>query len=85
MKHFRAFLTLKLLLLESQKLKKHNYPLTEREQQVLKVVAKGNANRETAQELEISTETVKKHLKKIYSKLEVRNKIEALNKMKMWL
>lgn len=69
--------------MESRELKKQDYSLTEREQQVLKLVAKGNANRETAQELEISPETVKKHLRNIYSKLEVRNKIEALNKLKI--
>jgi DNA-binding NarL/FixJ family response regulator len=59
------------------------HTLTSREQEVLSLAAKGNANRETAAQLEISTETVKKHLKNIYSKLNVRNKIEAMNKIQI--
>ena len=71
------------MLVETAKLITENFSLTQRELEVLLLAAKGNANRETAQLLQISTETVKKHLKNIYSKLDVRNKIEALNKVKI--
>ena len=36
-----------------------------------------------AVQMEVSHETVKMHLKNIYRKLEVQNKIEALKKVKL--
>jgi DNA-binding NarL/FixJ family response regulator len=55
--------------------------LSEREIEILKSLKKGYYNKEVSMELRISVETVKKHLNNIYSKLEVRNKTEALNKL----
>ncbi len=55
--------------------------LTTRELEVLGLVKFGNPNKAIAQKLNISAETVKKHLQNIYEKLEASNKIEALNKM----
>lgn len=52
-------------------------PLTEREQEVLQLVASGLTNPEIADLLVISTETVKKHASHIYSKLGVANRTEA--------
>jgi DNA-binding NarL/FixJ family response regulator len=52
--------------------------LTEREVEVLKLVAKGSSNKQVADDLCISVDTVKNHLKNIYKKLDVRNKIEAI-------
>ncbi|MBI1780212.1 MAG: response regulator transcription factor [Sphingobacteriales bacterium] len=54
--------------------------LTSREIEVLKTLRKGLYYKEVGNELHISTETVKKHLRNIYSKLDVRNKTEAFNK-----
>lgn len=60
-----------------------NSLLSLREKEVLELVAKGLLYKEIAIKLEISTETVKKHLKNIYQKLHVQNKVEALNKFRL--
>jgi LuxR family maltose regulon positive regulatory protein len=52
-------------------------PLTEREQEILELIAVGLTNREIAEQLVISPETVKKHAGNIYSKLGVHNRTEA--------
>ena len=54
--------------------------LTDREKQILDLLAKGFLYKEIAAELDISYETVKKHIQNIYEKLQVQNKVEALNK-----
>jgi two-component system, NarL family, response regulator LiaR len=51
--------------------------LTEREIEVLQLVAQGRSNSDVAQELFITTKTVKYHLSSIFSKLSVRNRTEA--------
>ncbi|MEO7984621.1 MAG: response regulator transcription factor [Bacteroidota bacterium] len=58
--------------------------LTDREKEILEHAAKGLMYKEIAKELAITHETVKRHLKNIYSKLQVQNKIEAINKFKSW-
>ena len=55
-------------------------PLSERELEVLRLVAAGHANREIAQSLQIATSTVKKHVGNILSKLGVRNRTRAAAK-----
>jgi DNA-binding NarL/FixJ family response regulator len=52
-------------------------PLTEREEQVLRSVARGRTNHEVGAELHISLSTVKTHLASIQSKLGVRNRVEV--------
>jgi DNA-binding NarL/FixJ family response regulator len=54
--------------------------LSIREKEVLEFLAKGLLYKEIADKLGVSHETVKKHLKNIYQKLHVQNKIEALKK-----
>ena len=53
-------------------------PLTNREIEVLKKLAKGLSNNKIANSLFISTETVKKHLSNIYRKLKVDNRHQAV-------
>ena len=55
--------------------------LTERENEVLQLVATGIGFQEVADKLILSKHTVKKHLKNIYAKLHVNNKMEAVNKL----
>lgn len=52
--------------------------LSEREQEVLAMVATGSANKVIARSLAISAETVKWHLKNIFLKLQVGNRMQAL-------
>ena len=52
-------------------------PLTHREQEILDLIAAGLTNREIADTLIISPETVKKHTGNIYGKLGVRSRTEA--------
>ncbi len=52
-------------------------PLTDREQEILGLIAAGLTNREIAGQLVISPETVKKHASSIYGKLHVSNRTQA--------
>lgn len=54
--------------------------LTDREIEVLQLLSKGHPYKVIADELFISVETVKKHLRNVYLKLQVTNKVEAINK-----
>ncbi|PZG10259.1 response regulator [Nonomuraea aridisoli] len=51
-------------------------PLTERELDVVRLVARGRTNQEVAAELFVSLSTVKTHLGSIQTKLGVRNRVE---------
>jgi two-component system NarL family response regulator len=52
--------------------------LTERELEVLRLVAKGLNNREAAKELYISENTVKNHVRNILEKLQLHSRMEAV-------
>ena len=56
--------------------------LSARERDVLEQVAKGFANKEIADRLNITAETVRWHLKHIYQKLHVRSRTEAAMKLR---
>ncbi|HSM58106.1 MAG TPA: response regulator transcription factor [Candidatus Sulfomarinibacteraceae bacterium] len=53
-------------------------PLTDRELQVLELAAKGHTNKAIGLQLDISDRTVQGHLARIYSKLEVNSRTEAV-------
>jgi LuxR family transcriptional regulator, maltose regulon positive regulatory protein len=53
-------------------------PLSERELEVLQLIAAGNTNRRIATELFVSVGTVKTHLNNLYRKLDVHSRTQAL-------
>lgn len=54
--------------------------LTEREKEILKCISDGKSNKEISDCLFVSVETVKSHIKNIYKKLNVKNRVEAVMK-----
>ena len=61
----------------------NDHGLSEREVQIIDWVAMGKTNPEIGSILEISEFTVKNHLKRIFKKLDVYNRAQAVNKFKM--
>ena len=51
--------------------------LSDREMQVLRLIASGNDNAQIAAELHISPKTVKNHISNILMKLQIENRIQA--------
>lgn len=75
--------TLKLLrnpLLESSSTPDETVKLSPREVEVLEQLSKGLSYQLIAENLHLSTGTVRKHIENIYSKLQVNNKLEAIEK-----
>jgi DNA-binding NarL/FixJ family response regulator len=58
----------------------NEYQLTAREKETLQLLSKGNSFKMIAAELNISIDTVRTHIKRIYDKLHVRSQIEAVSK-----
>ena len=56
--------------------------LTEREKEVLELVADGKNTKEIADELELKSGTVRNYISTILDKLEVKNRIEAISRSK---
>jgi len=54
--------------------------LTEREREVLDLIAAGSTNREIADRLYLSPHTVKEHTSALYRKLSARNRAEAVQR-----
>lgn len=57
-------------------------PLSNRETEVLALLAEGHTYRVIAERLFVDPETVKSHIKRIYQKLDVHSKAEAIRKAK---
>src|SRR5262249_18451028 len=53
-------------------------PLSEREIEILRLLADGFSTNEAAQQLYLSTGTVRWYLKQIYSKLDVHSRVQAI-------
>ena len=58
----------------------YNVPLSERELEVLRLLARGSTTSQAASVLYISENTVKTHIRHIFKKLEVNNRAEAVAK-----
>lgn len=58
----------------------YDHILTRREREVLELIAKGLPNKQIAEELFISIETIKSHNHNIFEKLHVQSRMEAVNK-----
>ena len=58
--------------------------LTERECEILELLASGRSNKELARDLGISPNTVKTHIARVYEKLEVQKRVQAIEKAR-WL
>jgi DNA-binding CsgD family transcriptional regulator len=56
---------------------REEHPLSPRERQVLALVADGHPTPAIAQQLGITSGTVKAHLTSVYRKLGVRNRVQA--------
>lgn len=54
-----------------------NDELTQREREVIELVAIGKSNKQVSRELHISPETTKYNLKSIFQKLEAKNRTHA--------
>ena len=57
-----------------------DYQLTPREKEILQSLSRGNSFKMIASEMEISLDTVRTHIKRIYDKLHVSSQIEAVSK-----
>lgn len=56
---------------------KHDFNLTEREKEVLRLLTQGLSNTEIASQIVVSTHTVKAHVANILSKLSVSDRVQA--------
>ncbi len=56
--------------------------ITDRESCILQLLQKGFSNEKISKETGVSVNTVKYHLKCIYKKLQVSNRVEAINKFR---
>ena len=66
------------LVIQSFHRNRHLSPLTDRETEILELVASGKSRSKIADELFIEVETVKSHIKNIYAKLDVHSRDEAI-------
>lgn len=66
---------------EPQKTSDDYILLTEREKEVLNLLAEGFRNKEIADQLSLSNHTVRAHIYNIYQKLHVQSRVEAIKKI----
>lgn len=58
--------------------------LTGQETRIVQYIAEGLSNKEIAEALNITAETVKFHLKNVFRKLDVNNRVKAIQRAKEW-
>ncbi len=58
-----------------------SFNLTNREKEILSYIGKGLTNKEIAEKLSISSNTIRTHIYHIYEKLHVNNRVEAVKKL----
>jgi len=58
--------------------------ITGREKQILRLINDGFTNKEIAYRLDLSIYTIENHLKKTYSKLQVKDRFEAVEKARKY-
>ena len=71
------------MVIQSMRIKQTSvdpYNLTVREKEVLQLLSKGNSYKLIASALDITIDTVRAHIKKIYEKLKVHSQTEAVSK-----
>lgn len=56
--------------------------ITDRQLEIMRLINTGATYKETGQMLSISTETVRSTMQRIFKRLVVENKIEAINKLR---
>ena len=61
-----------------------DHSLTVREREVMELLYNGFTNHDIAEALYISVNTVKKHIRNIYEKLDVSSRIELLHLINAW-
>jgi DNA-binding NarL/FixJ family response regulator len=63
--------------LDEEIFNKHN--ISPREQDVIRLILQGYRNQKIADELSVTVSTIKKHITKIYYKLEVKSRYELID------
>ncbi|VAW22921.1 hypothetical protein MNBD_BACTEROID04-848, partial [hydrothermal vent metagenome] len=58
------------------------FGLSKREIEVLQYISEGLSNDEISEKMFVSNNTIKTHIKNIYAKLDVKNRIQAIKKIK---
>ena len=66
-------------LREREGLRRHLAELTERELEVMRLVTTGRANKQIADELDISVRTVEVHRARVFDKMDVKSAVELAN------
>lgn len=66
-------------LREREGLRRHLAELTERELEVMRLVTAGRANKQIADELDISVRTVEVHRARVFDKMDVKSAVELAN------
>jgi DNA-binding NarL/FixJ family response regulator len=70
----------RMVIASMQKVTDNPYQLTPREKEILSLLSQGNSYKIIAAQSEISLDTVRTHIKKIYEKLHVHSQTEAVSK-----
>jgi len=70
----------RMVIASMQKATENPYQLTPREKDILSLLSQGNSYKIIASQSDISLDTVRTHIKKIYEKLQVHSQTEAVSK-----